>query len=180
MIELVLLTLMLFACGLTLAGAVTDLTHLKIPNVIPATIIGTFIIAFGLDYTLNDHSYFQSFTSHALTFLIVFVVMMGLFFANLFGGGDAKLIPAVALWVGGYGIPTFLMLTSIFGGVLAIIGLTLRKTTVGQQLLNKLTTLPYMGSGWFSALLKEESKVPYGIAIAIGTIGAFRHTGYLP
>ena len=72
------------------------------------------------------------------------------------------------------------MVTSVVGGLLALISIAMRRTSVGQKVLTKLIQKPYLQNGWVSEMVKGKSTVPYGIAIAIGGIVAFRTIGYLP
>lgn len=176
---IVILTLILFTTGLMIASAITDFRAMKIPNLFPSLIAIGFVIAWVLKTALGL-DVFQSATSHFLSGAIVFIIMIILFFAKIFGGGDAKIIPAIALWTGVQGLPAFLMVTSVVGGLLAVISIVMRRTNVGQKLLTKLIQKPYLQNGWVSEMVKGKSTVPYGIAIAIGGIVAFRTIGYLP
>lgn len=176
---IIILTLILFTVGIIIAGGVTDFIKLKIPNLFPILIVTTFIIAYVINILMGLNA-FESLKSHIITASVMFVIMLILFFFKLFGGGDAKIIPAITLWIGISGLPTFLMITSVMGGVLALISIGLRKTTIGQTLLTKLLRLPYMQNGWIASMAKGQNVVPYGIAIAIGAIASFRSVGYLP
>lgn len=176
---IIILTLILFTSGLIIAASVTDILRMKIPNILPALIIGGFVVAWGIKMALGL-DVFQSATSHFATALVVLVIMMILFFTGVFGGGDAKLIPAIALWVGVQGLPSFLMVTSVVGGVLALISITLGKTKLGQKILTKLIKKPALQNGWVGEMVKGRNTIPYGIAIATGGIVAFRTVGYLP
>jgi prepilin peptidase CpaA len=73
-----------------------------------------------------------------------------LFAANLLGGGDAKLMSAVALWAGQGFILMFLFVMTTAGGILAI------------AVLLRQRLAPAVGTGEGSAGL------PYGVAIAAG------------
>lgn len=176
----VLLALTLFTSGLIIAGAITDFLKLRIPNILPILIIGCFAGAYTLHMTLDSNASFQDLSSHLYAFIGSLIVMMILFFMRLFGGGDAKIIPAIALWTGAQGLGVFLMLTTIAGGVLALLSIALRKTKIGQKLISKLLKYQSLQDGWVGALAKGTNVVPYGIAIAVGGIGAFRSLGYLP
>jgi prepilin peptidase CpaA len=80
------------------------------------------------------------------------------------GGGDAKLLAAAGLWLGVGGIGTFLMWTTITGG---LFGLSLIFARYWAQ--------PYAGLGprWVGRLLAPKGDIPYGIAIAAGALAAF-------
>lgn len=75
-----------------------------------------------------------------------FVVFAGLFAAGLMGGGDVKLLTALALWIEPTGFLTLLLIMALAGGVLTII----------------------MGGYHFIRRQKERLAIPYGVAIAFG------------
>lgn len=176
---IIIMTLTFYVLCLVITAAYTDLIKLRIPNIMPVLITASFVLAIAID-VFTGAGIFQSPTSHLIAGAIVFAVMLILFFMRLFGGGDAKLIPAVALWVGLQGLPVFLMMTTIIGGILALLSIFLRKTKIGQTLLTKLLHYPKLTDGWFGAMAKGETVIPYGLAIAIGTFAAFRDVGLLP
>jgi prepilin peptidase CpaA len=77
---------------------------------------------------------------------------------NLFGGGDAKLLPALILWTGWHLTSLqFLFLMALLGGALSIALLVLR------FLLRRRAGLPQ--------LLQSGAPIPYGIAIAMAFLG---------
>lgn len=176
---LVILTLTVFSIGLLFAAAYSDVTRLRIPNFLPAIIVACFAVAYAIGIVF-DTGLFQSFQSHLIAGGGAFIIMTTLFFMNLFGGGDAKLIPAVALWVGIKGLPHFLMIMAIIGGLLALASIALRKTKHGQKIITTLIRYPAFQDGWGGALAKGENVVPYGVAIACGAVAGFRAGGLLP
>jgi prepilin peptidase CpaA len=93
--------------------------------------------------------------------LVVFAATAGLFAAGLFGGGDAKLMPAVALWLGPAAVGPFVMATAVTGGILAVAFLVLRRLPVP-------TTAA--GRPWVARLMSPEEGIPYGVAIAAGAL----------
>lgn len=78
------------------------------------------------------------------------------FRAGLMGGGDAKLIAAVALWLGWRNLAPFVLLTALMGAVLGLVLLVLRRA---------LPCAPGAGR-WYSRVLAPRAGVPYAIAIA--------------
>ena len=146
----ILLALTLFTSGLIIAGAVTDFLKLRIPNILPVLIIIGFIGAYALHIMLDTNASFQDLSSHIYAFIGTLVVMMILFFLKLFGGGDAKMIAAIALWTGISGLPMFLMLTTVMGGVLAITSMILRKTIIGQRGIARLLNYP-LNAKWLDS-----------------------------
>lgn len=75
-----------------------------------------------------------------------------LFSRNLMGGGDAKLMAAVALWAGQNLFLAFLFVMTISGGVLAV-GMLLRQRFAPALATGKSENAPTL---------------PYGVAITIG------------
>jgi prepilin peptidase CpaA len=83
-----------------------------------------------------------------------------LFSLRLVGGGDVKLLAVAALWDGAARLPMLLLLTGIFGGVLALLSLI----GVGGRLgpMRQAT-----GAAREVATIAASARpVPYGIAIA--------------
>lgn len=175
-----ILTLILFTLGAIIAAAVTDFKNLRIPNIIPMIVCIAFFVTWGAATMLGIQIFTQPLMTHLTVGILSLCLMVALFFMKIFGGGDAKLIPAVALWVGLSGLPVFLMVTSVMGGILAIISLAMRKTRLGVSITTKAASLPMMQDGWVAAMARGGSEVPYGIAIAIGAMVAFRSSGLLP
>jgi len=84
--------------------------------------------------------------------LVLFASGAALFFAGIWGGGDAKLAGAVGVWVGWSGVPSFVLAMALVGGVLALLILALRPAKR------------------FVPWLAAERGVPYGVAIAAAGI----------
>ncbi|HKR89086.1 MAG TPA: prepilin peptidase, partial [Phenylobacterium sp.] len=94
--------------------------------------------------------------------LVAGVVMFAL---GWIGGGDAKLFAAAALWIGWPGAMTFLAVTGLAGGGLALLLLGLRSPVLRPMVL--------AGPAWFTRLAEPGENVPYGVAIAVGALAAF-------
>ncbi len=145
---------------LLLAAAASDLASMEIPNWISIALAASFAPAAflaGLGWgAIGLHLGFG---------LFAFAVCAGLFHVGVIGGGDAKVLSAVALWTGWSALLPFLFWTSLAGGLLALGVLALRRLggAVGP-------TAPR-----FLRLLLDKSRgVPYAVAIAVGGFGAFR------
>lgn len=92
---------------------------------------------------------------------VIFGICVGFFALNMMGGGDVKLIPAVALWAGAAHILNYLFITSVVGGLVAS----------AIIVKNRIKTSKYFKSSVninFSVQKEGESAVPYGVGIAIG------------
>src|SRR5690606_33991444 len=94
----------------------------------------------------------------------------GMFVGKIWGGGDSKLAMAAILWVGALGFMTFIL-------TMALTGLLLAFASLGFRVL-KSQKLPGGPESWPARLAAGENAVPYGIAIAAGTIHAIFYLGY--
>jgi prepilin peptidase CpaA len=93
--------------------------------------------------------------AHVSAALLLFAVGTALFVANVWGGGDVKLLAATTLWSGWSGLAPFLLFTAVAGALLAIVILILRRL---------VQVVPE--GRWYSRLLSRSEGIPYGVAIA--------------
>ncbi|MGI9392199.1 MAG: A24 family peptidase [Parvibaculales bacterium] len=135
-----------------------DLLKLRIPNLAILVLLGAFPF-YGLWAGLS-----------AVDFLIHFAVAFACFFAfavlfycHIMGGGDVKLIAAIALWLGFPHVFPFLLATALAGGGLAVFSLLFR---IAPDYW--LSPFPFL-----ARLKKRWRHIPYGIAISIGGILTF-------
>ncbi len=84
--------------------------------------------------------------------LAVFAVFLAIFHFGLMGGGDVKLIVALALWLPFGAFVTMLMVMSIAGGIVTIVMMIERRI----------------------ARNSKDIEIPYGVAIAFAGILAIR------
>lgn len=89
--------------------------------------------------------------------LIAFAVLSAMFAAGLMGGGDVKLLTALALWVEPYAFVQLCIIMALAGGVLTVV----------------------MGAWHFLRRQKERLAIPYGVAIAFGGLWVLAFN-YLP
>jgi len=80
--------------------------------------------------------------------VLAFAFFAGLFALKLMGGGDVKLLTALALWIEPNAFLQLLIIMALAGGVLTII----------------------MGGYHFVRRQKERLAIPYGVAIAFGAL----------
>ena len=112
MILIILGSLFLALC---VFAALHDINRLTIPNWLNLTLAALFIPAAfvsGLPLEILG--------GHLLAALCAFVIAFALFAFNIFGGGDAKMIPAVMLWIGPNAAMDFLFAMALAGGACAI------------------------------------------------------------
>lgn len=159
----------LVACALAVMAASHDWRGLKIPNIFAVGIIATFALAFTSTSIMNDKStYFYGISSHISAFALVFGITFLFYTLRLLGAGDSKLATAMALWLGLPGLPAFLLYTTCAGGLLAL----------GALMLRHAPALPtQMDAPWINGLRTGQNKLPYGLALAAGFIGALVYRG---
>lgn len=86
-----------------------------------------------------------------------FAVFAGLFALRVMGGGDVKLLTALALWVSPYHFMELLLIMSLAGGALTIV----------------------MAAWHVMRRERDKLKIPYGVAIAFGGLWVLA-INYLP
>ncbi|MEL7445243.1 MAG: prepilin peptidase [Pseudomonadota bacterium] len=89
----------------------------------------------------------------------VCVVLMGLYALGVMGGGDLKLLTALALWLSPMAFLDLLIIMAIVGGGLAMMFLI-------RKIMMRIKS-------------KEQVKLPYGVAIATGGLWVLSTT-YFP
>lgn len=159
MLEVAVLTILPGAVAF--AGAM-DLLTLKIPNRISGIMVLAFFplaLLVGLSATDILHH-----VAAGLAFLALGVL---LFIPGWFGGGDAKLMAAIALWIGPDNLFPYIFYVALAGGMIATLFSSLRSVPLPRMLL---------GEAWALRLHRVDSGIPYGIALAAGALLVFPHT----
>jgi prepilin peptidase CpaA len=150
-------------------AAYSDFKGMTIPNQYSIVIFGVFAVCYALVWLLGGGSAFAPILSHLLGFVLVFIFGFALFVLKVWGAGDQKLVSAFAVWMGFSGVVVFLFYTALFGGLLGIVALCLRKFKPVKE--------PGEGS-WIAQVQDGGGKVPYGIAIMLGALASFVKIGY--
>lgn len=153
MISLLIVTLV-FAAPL-LAAAYTDFWSMKIPNIVCLAMVSGFILTLPLTW-----QGFPIFAEHLLVFLVFFSVGFAMFAFGWLGGGDAKLMAAISLWLGWGDVQPFILWTTIFGAVLGL----------GLMLGGRVTPVRLRTSTLGMRLFQGGKDMPYGIALAAGAL----------
>lgn len=152
--------------ALVLYGAWSDARSLRIPNWVSLALLGLFVptaLVAGLGL--------EAVAWHVAAGALLLVVGIALFAFGLFGGGDAKLLAAVALWVGWSDLLPLIFAVALVGGVLSLAVILLRKGLgLWPQWLVKSA----------GGLFTPNKAVPYGIAIAIGAMIVVPRMDVLP
>jgi prepilin peptidase CpaA len=153
-----------FLPALVVVAAVSDLLTMTIPNRLVLGLAAGFALAAPLaGLTLDDVLW------HLAACAIVLAVGFAMFAAGWIGGGDAKLAAALALWLGMEPLLTWFTLFALFGGVLTFAILYYRKATPPVAVLRL---------GWAARLHDPRVGVPYGIALAAGTLLLWPQTSW--
>jgi prepilin peptidase CpaA len=125
---------------LLLTTCVTDWRHRDIPN----WLTGAIALTAPLYWWATGIALWPDVALHLGIAAIVLGVLAALFAAGAMGGGDVKLLVALALWIPGLDFMRLLIVMSIAGGVLTLAFLIRHKV----------------------AKIEARPEIPYGIAIA--------------
>lgn len=141
------------------SAAVSDAIGYVIPNSAVVAVAGLFVVAAALN---TPH---VAWLSHVAAAGLVLTIGFVLFHFRFMGGGDIKLWAACALWAGLDLLMVQLVYVTVIGVVVAL-ALTLIRMAVAFAVQFVLggtgTALPQV--------LRRGSPVPYGVAIAAGTL----------
>lgn len=150
---------------LLVAAGIGDFLTMRIPNWLNgALIVSFFVMIFVAGMP------FEIIKWHLAAAGIVLVGGIVLFFTIQFGGGDAKMLAASALWVGWTPLLPFLFYTALAGGGLAVLAIIWRR--LGHE-------SDMRGAVWLRGLFDKQIKIPYGVAIAIGGIITYSETWWV-
>ncbi|AMJ62332.1 A24 family peptidase [Bosea sp. PAMC 26642] len=147
--------IVIFPAAMAFAAA-SDLLTMTISNKLSLILIAAFVVcAFAVPLSLSQIGL------HFAAGGLVLAICFGMFAAGWIGGGDAKLAAATALWFGFGQLLPYLLIASVFGGVMTLVILKLR----GHP-------LPIVAEnwGWLRRLHAANSGVPYGIALAFSAL----------
>lgn len=146
-------------CGFVLYAAFTDIISFTISNKLNLAFTLSFLI-FIIPLGLSP----QQILSHFIVGAIAFGIGILLFYFGVWGGGDAKLIAPIGLWLGASSMYLFVFYTAIFGGIIALF------LIVGRRLAKKFG-LPKKPK-WLRQMLRGTAAVPYGVALCFGALVA--------
>lgn len=147
---------------LLLLAAGWDLASYTIPNFIPLVVLlGFAAFALAAGYSAAQYE------SHALAALIALVAGFALFAFGYIGGGDAKLLAAIAAWFGLHDLLTYVLVASLFGGALTLALLAARRMPLPAGLASH---------SWIARLHEPRAGIPYGVALAAGALAFLPYT----
>lgn len=166
---LLYVTGVVFAAFASVFAAWSDVKGMIIPNYLHAVILLGFSLAFGSAYFAGV-DVFSSVVLHAVVASCVFVFTFLLFVFRVFGGGDAKIISVLSLWMTGSSIIDFLFYIAIIGGVFGLLAMVIKKIK------------PFSRAGpesWLGRLQNGEGVVPYAVPISAAFLVMVWKNGYL-
>jgi prepilin peptidase CpaA len=140
------------AIAALLAAAMFDMWRFEIPDTLSWLLLGS-----AAGYGLATPGF--GWLSHAAAPLLMFGIGLFVFSRGWLGGGDVKLMIALAGWTGLAGLPIQLALISITGGILALVLITLRAS---------VATAATDPAHW-PRLFRKDAPLPYAVAIAAGS-----------
>ena len=146
--------------GILAVIAYGDVCTRRIPNALSLAIaiLGLIRLVLVWDRVAAGHTIVAAAVIFASTFL--------LFRRGSIGGGDAKLITAMALLVGAGDLFSFLFLMSLCGGALALAILARDKLRPWFRPVSRPARMPCATEAKGSSAVAPQSTVPYGVAIA--------------
>ncbi len=145
--------------ALVVLAATMDMFTMTIPNRLCLALVAAFFAAAPLaGLSIETVGW------HALTAFIVLAITFALFAMGVFGGGDAKLSAAIALWLGPTLVFDFALLAALLGGVLTLVLVSMRS-------LHAFTVT--FKDGWAGKLLSHDVGIPYGIALSTAAMLVF-------
>lgn len=159
-----LIALAFFPITVLWAG-IGDLTTMRIPNRLVLTMLAGYVL-------LAPYAGF-SMAQMALglaSAAIVFCFAFGAFAMGWMGGGDVKLMAVAALWLGLPQLAAFMLFTCVAGAVLTLALMEIRSRPLAKAAL---------GCDWAWRLHSCETGVPYGLAIALGSLIVFASSPWM-
>jgi prepilin peptidase CpaA len=156
------LAVLVLVPGAVAFAAAMDLFTLTIPNRISAAMV----LAFFPVAALAGLGWWEI-ADHLGAGVLVLGIGILLFAGGWFGGGDAKLLAAIALWIGFDHLFPYLIYVALAGGTLAMAFESIRSVPLPKLLL---------GEQWAHRLHRPDSGIPYGIALAAGALLVYPQT----
>jgi len=106
--------------ALLVAASCFDVLSLRIPNIIPLGLVVLFVLQLFVEP--GAHSPLD----HVLAMAFTLLILLPVFALDMLGGGDVKLLAAVALWLGIQKMAALLILVGVVGGIFALFWLAMR------------------------------------------------------
>jgi prepilin peptidase CpaA len=140
----------------------SDLFQMRISNRTCLAVLILFLVFAGVSsMSISDIGW------HLLAGLMVLVISFTLFSFGWIGGGDAKLVAVVAVWLGFGQLWEYFAISSVLGGLLTLALLKLRSQPLPAGVADM---------EWVQRLHNPGSGIPYGIALGIAALLLLPHS----
>ena len=149
-----LIVSLVFAAPL-LAAACTDFWSMKIPNKVSLAMLAGFFLCLPLTW-----QGLPLFAEHMAVGLTFFVAGFAMFAFGWLGGGDAKLMAAIAIWFGWEDAMAYVVYTTLFGAALGLMIMLTEKILPVRVRTSELGMRMFQGG----------KDMPYGLALAAGAL----------
>lgn len=168
-----LAAIIILVMALLVVAAIFDIRTRRIPNWISLSIFALFLIFLGAQWLFEIEPVVVAPLTSLATGFGTFAVFTAFFYFGFIGGGDVKLVSAVAFWVGLKGIAPFLLIMAIIGGLIAVF-YVFKRDVKPEIEVDPGEVFP---AGEEKRKKKEvkvgksknkSGKIPYGIAISVG------------
>ncbi len=146
-----------FAAAVIWAG-ISDARGLRIPNQVPILLAVAFVF-----YAILPGTGISLFP-HVAVGIAAFSVCFALFLLRVIGGGDAKLIAVLGLWMGPDHMASFVFAFALIGGVFALALVALKRLLRVRPALAAGPPLPA------AVTWAQRGILPYGIPIALAAL----------
>ena len=141
--------------GILLVACCFDLKTFRIPNALSFAVIALFTVKAA---ALPEIAVWPG---HILAGALMLGLGFLVFALGVIGGGDAKLMSAVALWFGVEALPSLIAATAIGGGILALTLLAVRHAANRRPAI-----VSSMDKTDGPRLLDHQAPIPYALPIA--------------
>ena len=155
--------------ALLIAAAWCDVATRTIPNTIGLLLVATGTIARILEGP-------AALALSVADALLLFVLLLVAFSRGLIGGGDVKIMSALAVGLSPLDCYRFVVATAIAGGILGIAYLLLSLQAAGPHDQRRKSLLGRV-SAVESWRIRRRGPLPYGVAIAAGGAFVLLHSG---
>jgi len=142
--------------GLLVKATYLDWRYRQLPNWLSLLIFIGGLVCCLLQQALSSTSYTEV-GLKILTALVLVLVTLPIYYFGGLAAGDIKLIAALSVWFEFEQLKTFLLLTTLTGGFLALI-------IIGYNAYLRLVPSRYQGNKM------TITTVPYGVAISFGAV----------
>ncbi|CAB3734561.1 A24 family peptidase [Paraburkholderia rhynchosiae] len=151
--------------ALVIAAASTDIQCRRIPNVLVAAgLLGALLVQCWLNGIGAGAVAWLTGAAVGLTLFLPFYLLRGM------AAGDVKLLAMVGAWIGPLLVFHAALATCVIGGVW-MLALTARRRQFKKVVRNIVSLVHPALRGGGVASIESVGSVPYGVAIAAGTVG---------